>query len=140
MSPSQQRPDTIASPPETAVSAVAAALPMVVEAATSGSSVDTPADAGPPRSERPDRPEGERSGRRSRRGGRRRRRDPGESSAAAPAAAGISGAEPATENRTPAAQSFDFDRPAVEVTPPPRPEWTPTPPSDATREGPRSEP
>jgi hypothetical protein len=26
------------------------------------------------------------------------------------------------------------------VVPQPRPEWTPTPPSDATREGPRSEP
>jgi hypothetical protein len=62
----------------------------------------------------------------------------------------------------PEPQSFDFERTTpVEIQPPrqaapspqpsppavtpppapePRPEWTPAPPSDATREGPRSEP
>jgi ribonuclease E len=117
----------------------------------------------PERTDRPDRAEGERTGRRSRRGGRRRRREPGE----APL-----GAEPpvmgeaqgnGTQDSAPESPSFDFDReppraafrdgpapaaaavatsaPVVPVTAvEPRPEWTPTPPSDATREGPRSEP
>ena len=67
------------------------------------------------------------------------------------------------QDSAPESRSFDFDRepprpafrdapapvaaavatsaPVVPVTPvEPRPEWTPTPPSDATREGPRSEP
>jgi hypothetical protein len=42
------------------------------------------------------------------------------------------------DGRTPAPQSFDFERPSSEA--PARPEWTPTAPSDAMREGPRSEP
>ena len=116
------------------------------------------------RPERTERPEGERSergGRRSRRGGRRRRREPGEAGGA-PESAGSEGPETSRDDGAPGPQSFDFERaPApsttaprpVEATPPareaaaapvvaaaPRPEWTPTPPSDATREGPRSEP
>jgi hypothetical protein len=69
-------------------------------------------------------------------------------------APGMGGNEASPESR-----SFDFERTTpVEVQPPraatpnftpapapvpapePRPEWTPAPPSDATREGPRSEP
>lgn len=68
-----------------------------------------------------------------------------------------------TQGSAPEPRSFDFDRepprpafpdapasaaasvatpaPVIPVTAvEPRPEWTPTPPSDATREGPRSEP
>ena len=113
-----------------------------------------------------ERMDGERGGRRSRRGGRRRRREPGdgigrdqrgeerpgEPGRALPVAAGAGLMQP--ESR-----SFDFepaadrgderagDRPPVGVAsqPGPRPvhdvqEWTPAPPSDATREGPRSDP
>jgi len=102
----------------------------------------------PERTERSDRPEGERTGRRSRRGGRRRRREPGEAqSGAEPPVMGESQAN-GPQDSAPESRSFDFDReparpaaPAVPVTAvEPRPEWTPTPPSDATREGPRSEP
>jgi hypothetical protein len=46
--------------------------------------------------------------------------------------------EPSGDERAPAPQSFEFDRPSTEATP--RTEWTPTPPSDATRESPRSDP
>jgi ribonuclease E len=92
------------------------------------------------RPERGDRPEGERSGRRSRRGGRRRRREPGEAFGGTEAGANESAA-PARSEGGPEPQSFDFERaPAPPVAPAPRPEWTPGPPSDATREGPRSEP
>ena len=113
-----------------------------------------------------ERMDGERGGRRSRRGGRRRRREPGdgigrdqrgeeragEPGRALPVAAGAGLMQP--ESR-----SFDFepaadrgeeragDRSPVGVAsqPGPRPvhdvqEWTPAPPSDATREGPRSDP
>jgi ribonuclease E len=102
----------------------------------------------PERTERSDRPDGERTGRRSRRGGRRRRREPGEAqSGAEPPVMGESQAN-GPQDSAPESRSFDFDReparpaaPAVPVTAvEPRPEWTPTPPSDATREGPRSEP
>jgi ribonuclease E len=122
------------------------------------------------RSDRPERPEGERGGRRSRRGGRRRRREPGEAGPGQEAAAGGEGPPMGGEGGAPEPQSFDFERPApapqpprsfevmaspprdivpaVAPTPPPapapvhepRPEWTPAPPSDATREGPRNEP
>jgi len=69
---------------------------------------------------------------------------------------GAEGEGPATggSEGAPEPQSFDFERTTpVEVQPPPAPvvtaptpvheprqEWTPAPPSDATREGPRSEP
>jgi ribonuclease E len=136
--PPTQRPETVAIPPESAI-APAAALPMVVEPVTQGAADSAPAEVAPPRRERPDRPEGERSGRRSRRGGRRRRRDTGEPGGTAPVVTGIDAAEPTTADREPASPPPDFDRPAIEVTTP-RPDWTPTPPSDATREAPRSEP
>jgi hypothetical protein len=95
------------------------------------------------RPERGDRPEGERSersGRRSRRGGRRRRREPGEAGGASESV-GSESNPPASAEGAPRPQSFDFERAPVDHAPPaPRPEWTPSPPSDATREGPRSEP
>jgi ribonuclease E len=121
------------------------------------------------RPDRPERAEGERGGRRSRRGGRRRRREgPGDVQGAGGGGGGESDAGSQTD--APEAQSFDFERPppaasrvvdsapgrdwtpaptpqppvAVESAPrverEQRPEWTPTPPSDATREGPRNEP
>jgi hypothetical protein len=92
----------------------------------------------PDRADRPDRAEGERTGRRSRRGGRRRRREPGE---------GPVGAEPPVLGEAQGTGTQDSAAVASTVAPvipitavEPRPEWTPTPPSDATREGPRSEP
>ncbi len=123
----------------------------------------------PDRAERPEGERSERSGRRSRRGGRRRRREPGEAGAAGEPTGG-EGREASAAMGTPEPQSFDFEhapaapvrapvtaappvpapvsapapvvapRPAETAAPEPRPEWTPTPPSDATREGPRSEP
>jgi ribonuclease E len=107
---------------------------------------------------RPERPEGERGGRRSRRGGRRRRRDSGEFGTAPPDAGAATGpVEDGSGQAAPRSRSFDFERPPVELqapapaaapafvppeppAPEARPAWTPTPPSDATREGPRSEP
>jgi ribonuclease E len=122
--------------------------------------------AAAPRTDRPERAEGERGGRRSRRGGRRRRRDGGE--AGPRDAAGESqGPESFGDDAGIESRSFDFDReapslpqiqrpaevapvreaaPAPVAAPPAAPvmqqprEWTPSPPSDATREGPRSEP
>jgi ribonuclease E len=117
----------------------------------------------PDRADRPDRAEGERTGRRSRRGGRRRRREPGEGPVGAePPVLGESQGS-GTQDSAAESRSFDFDReparpasrdaagpaaaaastvaPVIPITAvEPRPEWTPTPPSDATREGPRSEP
>ena len=123
-----------------------ALLPVVVQADT------TPAPAAPEvgeaasessRPERSDRPEGERgerSGRRSRRGGRRRRREPGEPVGATESGGGEGTSAPGNE-AGPEPQSFDFERAASPpAAPAARPEWTPGPPSDATREGPRSEP
>jgi ribonuclease E len=130
-------------------------------AASQGPRAEGTSPAEGQRAEQPERVEGERGGRRSRRGGRRRRRDGGEqfggeprnegrpAEAAAPVASAVGSDLP------PGSRSFDFSRPAegaaerppVEATTPPvvRPpheaqEWTPAPPSDATREGPRSEP
>jgi hypothetical protein len=131
-------------------SAVAAGglLAVVDQAVTTAAPADAPASGDATiesRPERGDRPEGERSergGRRSRRGGRRRRREPGEAGGATEAGANEN-APPAVNEGTqgPGPQSFDFERtPAQPVAPTPRPEWTPGPPSDATREGPRSEP
>jgi hypothetical protein len=116
-----------------------AGLPAVAEVATGSMDTTGPADATQPRDERPGRTEGERGGRRSRRGGRRRRRDSSEFNAGAAGADAAQSPASTTEERPPAPQSFDFDRPAVAAAEP-RPDWTPTPPSDATREGPRSEP
>jgi len=102
---------------------------------------------------RPERAEGERSGRRSRRGGRRRRRDSGDFGAGPDTAAEAEGPDTGGNGGIAESRSFDFDRgpseappPSPAYAPPPapvteaRPAWTPTPPSDATREGPRSEP
>jgi len=130
---------------------------------------------------RPERADGERTGRRSRRGGRRRRRDSGDSGAAGEAGretqardkSGATGVEPRTSDagdrrpqgqgdspgtppaappsgeperewRPPAAPPRTAEVSAPASAPPgvnePRTEWTPAPPSDATREGPRSEP
>ncbi len=148
--------------------AAAVLLPVVVQEASETTSATAGTDAiGAPRPDRTERPEGERSergGRRSRRGGRRRRREPGEAGGA-PESAGREGPEVSRDDGAPGPQSFDFERAPVpaaaprpaEAAPPvreaasatvaapvtvsaPRPEWTPTPPSDATREGPRSEP
>jgi ribonuclease E len=135
-------------------------------AADSGAAVN---GSRPDRTERPEGERSERSGRRSRRGGRRRRREPGEAGGAGEPAGGES-REASADMGTPEPQSFDFERapaapvrvaeaaaapapapvsvpapvvaprPAEAAAPEPRPEWTPTPPSDATREGPRSEP
>ena len=150
---------------DSTAAAAAALLPIIVQEASEATSATASPDAnGVPRPDRTERPEGERSergGRRSRRGGRRRRREPGEAGGA-PESAGGEGPEGARDEGAPGPQSFDFERapapsPAprpAEATPPareaaaptpavvaaPRPEWTPTPPSDATREGPRSEP
>jgi len=165
----QQQPRTEQPRPEQTQSQPAAAvMPMPVAGQEPLAAPQQASDAAgptsrPERTDRPDRVEGERTGRRSRRGGRRRRREPGESPMGAeppvlgePQGNGAPG--PAPESR-----SFDFDRepprpafrdapasaaasvatpaPAIPVTAvEPRPEWTPTPPSDATREGPRSEP
>jgi ribonuclease E len=123
----------------------------------------------PDRTERPEGERSERSGRRSRRGGRRRRREPGEAGGAGEPTGGESPVESGGMS-APEPQSFDFERapaapvrspetnappapapvsvpasvatsrPAEPPAPEPRREWTPTPPSDATREGPRSEP
>ena len=123
--------------------------------------------AATPRTDRPERPEGERGGRRSRRGGRRRRRDGGEAGPREAAGGDSQGPESFGDDAGIESRSFDFDReapslpqiqrpaevapvreaaPAPAVAPPAAPvvqqprEWTPSPPSDATREGPRSEP
>ena len=127
------------------------ALPAVVQEAVAG----TPATGGEmtaavPRTDRPDRAEGERGGRRSRRGGRRRRREPGEAGAGREGAGEGEGPEIGGDAGPPGPQSFDFERitpvvsapivPAASPVPEPRQEWTPGAPSDATREGPRSEP
>jgi ribonuclease E len=125
---------------------------------------DTPTPAEGPRPEQNDRPEGdrgERTGRRSRRGGRRRRRDPGESfgaerpSEAAATDDASAAPAPLSDGPPPLPGSFDFDRvpersaDRAPVEPPSLPivrpthevqEWTPLPPSDATREEPRNEP
>jgi ribonuclease E len=98
----------------------------------------------PERGDRPEGERGERSGRRSRRGGRRRRREPGEA-VGGTEAGGSESIPPSGSEGAPEPQSFDFERAPVEQATPaprpePRPEWTPGPPSDATREGPRSEP
>jgi ribonuclease E len=115
-----------------------------------------------PEAPRADRPEGERGPRRSRRGGRRRRRDQDDGYTSAPRPEGVNGGDmqvatpnfgrpPENASRPPAP---DFGRsvagPATSPAPvqspppvpavPPRSDWTPSPPSDATREEPRSEP
>jgi ribonuclease E len=124
-------------------------LPTVVADASAGA-VNTGGEmvAGGPRQDRPERQDGERGGRRSRRGGRRRRRDPGEMGAGQEGAGESEAPESAGAEGGPESQSFDFGRsapapapmPAPVVAHEPRQEWTPAPPSDATREGPRSEP
>ncbi len=152
--PQQQQ---VAQPPRTEQpTAAPLPVPQVPRAETA------PVGEGQQRGEQPERAEGERTGRRSRRGGRRRRRDGGEqfggeprgegrpTEAAAPAASAAGG-----DFAAPGPRSFDFgrppegpvERPPVEAAPLPvvRPphevqEWTPGPPSDATREAPRSEP
>jgi len=139
-----------------------ALLPVVVQEALDATPLTSTGEATtgarPDRTERPEGERSERGGRRSRRGGRRRRREPGEAGGA-PESVGSEGPEVPQNDGAPGMQSFDFERaPATaprpaEATPPareaaaapvvttaPRPEWTPTPPSDATREGPRSEP
>jgi ribonuclease E len=154
-------PPVTASGDSTAVPA-AALLPVVVQEALDATPIagtgEATTGARPDRTERPEGERGERGGRRSRRGGRRRRREPGEAGGA-PESAGSEGPEASRDEGAPGPQSFDFERAPVttprpvEATPPerepaavpvavsaPRPEWTPTPPSDATREGPRSEP
>ncbi|MGB5102794.1 MAG: Rne/Rng family ribonuclease [Steroidobacteraceae bacterium] len=100
-----------------------------------------------PRGEQSERPEGERTGRRSRRGGRRRRRDGGEQrgegrspESAAPAAIVVGSDVAAAPEARPVerpveAAPLPIVRPPHEVQ-----EWTPGPPNDATREAPRSEP
>jgi len=162
-------------PPQGQPAATAMPLPSVVQEASSGSAVGgADATAAPPRQDRPERAEGERTGRRSRRGGRRRRRDSGEAVAGQDAAGDTDGPGRSGDDRTAESRSFDFERtpaatpqprPAESSPPPPaaaapaaaapvvaapaatpipahepRQEWTPAPPSDATREGPRSEP
>jgi ribonuclease E len=149
----QPRPDQAQGQPAAAVVPMPVAGQETLAAPQHASDAARPTPR-PERTDRPERVEGERTGRRSRRGGRRRRREPGE----APL-----GAEPPVLGEAPEPRSFDFDRepprpafrdapaaaaasvaasaPVVPVTAvEPRPEWTPTPPSDATREGPRSEP
>jgi len=163
--PSSRADDQAARSGGEAATAVVIPLPM----GTSDSTAAAAAAGDTPPSTRPDRPEGERSGRRSRRGGRRRRRESADASTSPTGTDGTSRREPteSSRNEAPEPQSFDFERrpqgPAprsTETTPPspreptaapasvpapvtatePRPEWTPTPPSDASREAPRSEP
>jgi ribonuclease E len=154
-------------PADPAAVAAAALLPVVVQEAAAptpaADSGEIMTETRPDRTERPEGERSERSGRRSRRGGRRRRREPGEAGAAGEPTGGEN-REASADAGTPEPQSFDFERaPAAPARPPetaaapasvpavaprpaeppahePRPEWTPTPPSDATREGPRSEP
>jgi ribonuclease E len=165
----QQQPRTEQPRPEQSQGQPAAAVvPMPVTGQEPPAAPQQASDAAgptsrPERTDRPDRVEGERTGRRSRRGGRRRRREPGESPMTAePPVPGEPQAD-GSQGSAPEPRSFDFDRepprpafrdtpasaaasvatpaPAIPVTAvEPRPEWTPTPPSDATREGPRSEP
>jgi ribonuclease E len=166
----QQQPRTEQPRPEQAQGqpAAAAVIPVPVAGQEPSAAPQQASDAAgptprPERTDRPDRVEGERTGRRSRRGGRRRRREPGEAPLGAepPVMGEAQGNGP--QDSTPGPRSFDFDgeppRPAFRDAPAPaaaavatsapvvpvtavepRPEWTPTPPSDATREGPRSEP
>jgi ribonuclease E len=157
-----------AEPPQAQATPVVNPLPVVgqdVTAMPQPSGDTSTAAQRPERTDRPDRQEGERTGRRSRRGGRRRRREPGEApNAAEPSTSSGEGQGNGARESAPEARSFDFDReparPAFKpagAAPPvnapagapvsapaqagePRPDWTPTPPSDATREGPRSEP
>jgi ribonuclease E len=174
-----------AAPQQDQPSAAVIPLPVVVQDAAAGTPGGDAAASGP-RPDRPERAEGERSGRRSRRGGRRRRRDSGEMVPGQEGAMDNAGPEPGGDEGAPEPQSFDFERttpvevqptrpaappsqpaPAAFTPPPapvviaapaavatspapapaapapthePRPEWTPAPPNDATREGPRSEP
>jgi ribonuclease E len=150
----QDQAPRVAAPPapaatslDPAVAAAGTLLPIAVDAQAGMSAAPVASATGEAtsesRPERGDRPEGERSersGRRSRRGGRRRRREPGDAGGASESA-GSESNPPASGEGAPGPQSFDFERAPVEPAPPaPRPEWTPGPPSDATREGPRSEP
>ena len=137
--PPPLRPDTTEIPAGIAATTAVAGLPAVIESGTGGIAGGSSTDGAPARPERPDRAEGERSGRRSRRGGRRRRRDSGESGQGAAPPGGVDVSESTSADRGPSPQSFDFEPPPPAAVPA-RPEWTPTPPSDATREGPRSEP
>jgi ribonuclease E len=162
-----QRPEQ--APPVTAVTPMVPVADPGEAQVTAGENAAIDA-AATPRTDRPDRPEGERGGRRSRRGGRRRRREGGGEAGVRDSGGGEAegsdapGDAPASESR-----SFDFEREPssqaprpVEAAPAPRPleltpptpsaappappvvheprEWTPSPPSDVTREAPRSEP
>jgi ribonuclease E len=184
-------------PPQDLPGAAVVALPAVVlEASAGAAAVGGEPTMTAPRTDRPERTDGERGGRRSRRGGRRRRRDPGEAGPGREGPAEGEGQEMRGDQGAPEPQSFDFERttpvetqqprwsapsqpplprpaefmpaapvppaqpapvvsaPAVSApvvsapvvpdqrapAPEPRQEWTPGPPSDATREGPRSEP
>ena len=132
-------------------------------AAVEGEPVSTRAEQTPATERtRPERAEGSRSGRRSRRGGRRRRRDSGEQGNPAPKPNGgdsrgseDSGASapqqpqepaallPSPEPRLPLPRN-EGPRPEKDTPAPapaePREAWTPSPPSDATRQQPRDEP
>jgi ribonuclease E len=140
-------PAPVATPLDPAGAAAGALLPVAERASTTASPAAPGEATSESRPERSDRPEGdrsERSGRRSRRGGRRRRREPGEA-VGGTEAGGSESAPPSGNEGAPEPQSFDFERaPLEQASPAPRPEprseWTPGPPSDATREGPRSEP
>jgi len=175
--PSQQR--QVSERPDAASPASAVVIPLPL-AGQAGGEPGAGSAQGSATGGRPERAEGERSGRRSRRGGRRRRRDSGDGSAAEqgrdarPADSadnsstgsqqGDSGerrpgsqGEPPRSSQGPAPESTSASGQPREWTPPraaeaspapdasrsasePRTEWTPSPPSDATREGPRSEP
>jgi len=162
--PEQPRPEQAQAQPAAAVTPmpVAGQEPAAVTQQASDAGRPTPR---PERADRPDRVEGERTGRRSRRGGRRRRREPGEVAVGAEPPVMGESQDNGTPDSAPQSRSSDFDRdaprpafrdapapapasaaaaapaPVIPVTAvEPRTEWTPTPPSDATREGPRSEP
>ncbi len=129
-----------------------------------GESVNThPEAAAATERTRPERAEGSRSGRRSRRGGRRRRRDGGETGNPASQSNGgdsrgneAGGTSTQQQSREPAAllpspeprlslpRDEGTQQPARDTSagpaPEPREAWTPSPPSDATRQQPREEP
>jgi ribonuclease E len=149
--PQPGRPEA---PARTETAAAVIPFPGVTADPAHDTSAGGPDTAPGDRQERADRVEGERGGRRSRRGGRRRRRDGGGESAGGPESAGggETGPDRAVAGGAPEPQSFDFTRESVaapsappatrtvESAAPARTEWTPAPPSDATREAPRSEP
>ena len=150
----RDEPGAVARRTESAPATAAQAAP------AEGESVNTRPDATAATDRtRPERAEGSRSGRRSRRGGRRRRRDSGEQGSPAPQSNGgeSRGSEgggtsaqqqsrepaallPSPEPRVPLPRNEGAQPARESSAAEPREPWTPSPPSDATRQLPREEP